>query len=475
MEALNIRNIQDNFFIPLSNLYFDESLKELKSSEFKTYITILYIAKSIGPNTKNYFSNKKNLYIEATRLIQVSEKTFLKHLKTFESRGLISIEGIKIDFHFDIADSKISGYTSINILDLEYLILNLDNNELKLYLTIHRLLKGFNKKISKITYSQFKRWSGIKNKSIFISTRDSLVEKGFITALYDTNSNSYSFRVNDINNGYKFKKEDKKPHQVEKEPKNDSKTEEKKPYINKYIPNKNKYFKKSFNTEKYEETKITYKTLNEEKIFRFLDENLKTKYLTASEKQDTYKELIKNVEQHGDFKGKKITSTPDYYLSLENEKYGRVVDKIIDRLFSLKEGNTRLDENRKLYFGLFELYYPEMIKNLSDYTVNDLSKHKLDLLIKESPSVGYWNDAYIFEEIETKNPEWNDNYAVESQEYMNNLIYERVGDKVLSLEQRLDIINELIPFLESKYPTQDEIIFKREKLTFEEFKKRFLC
>lgn len=470
MKALNLQKVQNDFFVPLCNLFYDEALKELKPSEFRTYITIVYVIKAIGPNTKTYFSSKKDLLKCISELINVSEKTFLKHLKTFESRGLLKIEGKAIDLGFDISDSKSGGYTPINILDLEYLILNLDNNELKLYLTIHRLTKGFNKKSSKLTYAQLKKWSGIKNKAIFIDTRNSLRDKNIIIALHDLESNTYQYKLKEFSNGFIFSTEDKQPHQEEKEPLNKGETEEKEPYINKYIPKEKKYLKKSFNnSQNFENQKKLYLKQNRKKIFKFLNENIKTKYLDENEQNDLLEKLISEVQVHGGFKGEQIKTTPDFYLSQDHPQFGRTIDKIIERYFYRFEEERRANEGRELFLNLFKRFYPEVIGSVEDYATNDISKHKLDKLIISAPGVGYWSNDFIFREEHVENPEFSKDKQLEAQEYMNKLIQERVGDREISFEERIELVNELIPIVDKVYPVESEYIYSKRRLGFKEF------
>lgn len=474
MNALNLQNVKNDFYVPLCNLYYDEALKELKPAEFKTYITILYVIKAIGPNTKTYFSSKKDLHKNVLELIKVSEKTFLKHLKTFESRGLLNIEGKAIDLGFNVLDSKNGGYTPINILDLEYLILNLDNNELKLYLTIYRLTKGFNKKSSKLTYAQLKKWSGIKNKAIFIDTRNGLRDKNIIIALHDLETNTYQYKLKEFSNGFIFSTEDKKLHHVEKEHSKAEQTEEKKQYINKYIPKENKYLKKSLgNSQSFEKQKKFYQVQNKKKIFKFLNENIKTKYLSNEEKEKLFSDLLLELKTNGDFNGKEVKTTPDFYLSQEHPKYGRTIDKIIERYYYRFEEEKRANEGRALFFNFFKRFYPEEIIGLDDYPHNDISKHKFDLLIKSSPGAGYWSDDFIFIEEQVSNPEFSEKYVEESQAYMNKLMSKRVGGKEISFDERLELIAELIPEVEEIYPAISEFEYTSRKLPFSEFRQRY--
>lgn len=470
MNAINLQNVKNDFFIPISNLYYDEALKTLKASEFKTYISIIYIVKSIGPNTQQYFSSKKDLLKEINSLTRITEKTFLKHLKTFESLGLLKMEGKSFDIGFNISDSKSGGYTSIDILDLEYLILNLDNNELKLYLTIHRLLKGFNRKSSRLTYSLLKKWSAIKNKAIFIATRDSLKDKGLIAALLDLETNSYQYKLREFSNGFVFKTVEKEPRHVEKKPQISSKTVEKKPYINNIIPKRNKYLKKSINSKESSQSKQSvFKIKNTEKIFKFFNENSKTSHLDAEAKNKLLEALIQNIKSYQGFNGEIVKTKPDHYLTLEHDKYGRILDKILDRYYFQLEEKAREEESRKLYFSLFQKYYPEEIKGLEDYESNDFSRYKLDELIKKSPSVGYWNEAFMKVKEEISNKRYNKENEIKAQAYMENLIQQRVNGKSISLDERLDLLEEFLPIVEQMYPVESEYLVCERKKTFNEF------
>lgn len=456
----------------MSNLYFDVALKELKSNEFKTYMSIIYVIKSIGPNTKVYFSLKKDLYENVSQVHKLTEKTFLKHLKTFLNKGLLEFNGKAINLGFNIEDSKNGGYTSFNILDLEALLTELDSNEIKLYFTIYRLLKGFNKKSSKYSYSQLKTWSGIKNKAIFISTRNSLQEKKLISTLMDIENNSFVFKLVDLKISYNEKREEKKPHQVEKEQHNKSHEVEKKPYIKKYIPqNKNKYFKKSIpnqeDSKKFES--YCFKEINEQKIFKFLDENIKTKHFSKKEKNLILEELYHDLKVNNGYKGVKIKSTADFYLAQEHPQYGRNIDKIIERLFYKKEQEHRDNKSRSMWINIFKKHYPEQIKGLDDYRENDISKLKLDKLVKKSPGVGYWDESFLYVEEKEVNPDFNKSVQNKANEYMDELIKKEVGSKEIGFDERLALIENFIPLIDEKYPPVNEFLTQKRKLKFEEF------
>ena len=163
----------------MSNHHFDEGLKKLKANEFRTYIGLIYLIKLSGPNSRICTSTKKGLFSQISKIFSISKKTFLNHLRVFEKKELITVKGRVFDIGFDIEYAKKKGFTPLNVDALKYMMENLDHNELKLYLTFLRLLKGFNRVSATITYAQLKSWSAIKNKAIFISTRNSLMKKGF--------------------------------------------------------------------------------------------------------------------------------------------------------------------------------------------------------------------------------------------------------------------------------------------------------
>jgi hypothetical protein len=470
MNALNLQNVKNDFFIPISNLYYDEALKALKATEFKTYISIVYLIKSIGPNTQKYFSTKKDLLKEINSLNSITEKTFLKHLKTFENLGLLKIEGKSFDIGFNITDSKSGGFTSIDILDLEYLILNLDNNELKLYMAIYRLIKGFNKKSSRLTYSLMKKWSAIKNKAIFIAARDGLKNKGLISALLDLNTNSYQYKLREFSNGFVFKTVEKEPRHVGKKQQDGSKTVEKKPHINNIIPKRNKYLKKSISSkENTEQKQSKFIQKNTEKIFKFFDENSKTSHLGQEEKHKLLEALIQNLEEYKGFNGENIKTSADYYLTLEHDRYGRILDKILDRYYFQLEEKAREDKSRKLYFSLFQKHYPEQIKGLKDYESNDLSRYKLDELIKKSPGVGEWNESFLNITEMAPNPNFKKINEVKAQQYMEKLLKQKTSKKEIGIDERLDLIESLLPIVNEKYPVESEYLVIERKKTFKEF------
>ena len=105
------KNMKENFFVPICNLYYDEALKGLKAREFQTYMTITYLVKSIGPNTTQYFFNKQKILASIQKLVKISQTTFLKHFKTLENIGLITKEtSICFNLGYDIAASKEMGF-----------------------------------------------------------------------------------------------------------------------------------------------------------------------------------------------------------------------------------------------------------------------------------------------------------------------------------------------------------------------------
>lgn len=398
MQNLRKEDLNENFFVPLCNLYFDVALKELKANEFKTYMGITAVIKGIGPNTQLYFSNKKELFQKCSNLLNVSVQTFLKHLRTFEEKGLISNKQRNVtDICYNIKDSKQVGFTQINIKNLELSLEKLDQNEFKLYMTLVRVLKGFRKTQCRYTYAQLKTWSGIKNKAAFISARRSLVKKGLIKALEDVNSSSYAFRLNESF----FEKCNLKPQNTDLKPTKREAHTDLKPHIKKYNSSLKKNNKKSseLSSKKSQDAKAKrFQAANRKKIFLFLSEYYCTHYLSDSEKNELINELILNVEKHGAVSREDVKCSPDFYLTLENEEQGRVVEKIFERMTHQKEQENGKNELRSCYFQALSTYFPEEVLGLDDYTVNDISRIKLDKLIEKSPNLYYFQEDYLWGE-----------------------------------------------------------------------------
>jgi hypothetical protein len=465
-----------NFFVPLNNLYFDESLKSLKANEFKSYMALTYVVKKIGPNTKLYYSSKKQLFEKAGELIDTSYQTFLKHLKMFESIGLIDFENSKtLNIGYDISDSKSYGFTSIDIEDLKYLIINLDQNELKLYMAIFRILKGFNQKSGTYSYKQLKTWSGLKNKSIFIGARKSLVEKKLITTLLDLDRNTFTFKLSEINLINTSQEVEKEPRHTDLKPTKATFDTDLKPHIKKYIPFQKKYIKKSLTknvNSNYQKQAIEYEKHNRNKIFLLISENLKTKHLEDSLKWSLIEKLILDVKVNGGFKGIKIKSTPDYYLIQESSQFGKNLDKILDRYFYQEEQEQRDNHAREIFLQVCEAYYPEKIVSLKDFKINEVSRHKLDKLIKSSPALGFWSDNFVYTEYELPNPSYDAAKEKKAKEYMNQLVLENSRDAEVDLEERMELISKFMPKVQERYKAQEELIFVKSKLSFLDFQNK---
>lgn len=491
MQNLTIQpekeNLDSSFFVPISNLYFDEALKSLKANEFKTYMGVTATIKEIGPNTQLYFSNKKELFKKCSSFLDCSEKTFLIHLKTLHLKGILDLKENVFDIGYNIADSKSYGFTPIDIDLLKYLLETLSSNEFKLYMTIYRLLRGFNQKSSSYSYAQLKTWSGIKNKTTFNKARSALVNKKLIVALLNVQNGRHTFKLcefspelkedESIERTQEIKTQRRTSEDVLKHQKEDlqhrSHTAEDvlQPLIKKYNPFLNKYFKKSCSKQSptYSKKAQLFEKENRKKILRFLSENLKTKDLSETQKHNLIEELVQDVKENGGFKGVKIKTTISFYLSQEHPQFGRNIDKIIDRYFYDKEQERRDNEGRGLFLKACSKYYPEEVQGLEDFEENDISRYKLDQLIKKTPGIGYFQDSFIFRKKEIKNPKFDTGIARKSQAYMDQLIAKETEGREVDFEERLTLVERFIPQVEKKYPQQDEIIIQRRKLTFEKF------
>ena len=490
---MKAQKLTDNFFVPLNNLYLDEALKTLKANEFKTYMAVTYAVKKIGPNTKEYYSLKKELFTTIGEMANISYQTFLKHLKTFESIGLIGFSNsITLDIGYDIAESKSYGFTSIDIQDLKLLLTSLDQNEFKLYIALYRVLKGFNQTTARYTYAQLKTWSGIKNKAVFISARNSLVKKGLISALMDVGSGRFSFTLKELDLDSSLLDQKIDANSLVSEKKRGADTEKKlrytdlkplkrgadtdlKPLINRSSTFSNKSNKKSYLSSKqqYREKAQKFEIENQKKIFLFLSENLKTKDLNDSEKLNLIDALILEVQESGGVNGSKITSTLTYYLSQEHHQFGRTVDKIIDRYFAKIDQQKRDEEGRRRFYQVLKDCFPETAKGLEDFKSNDISKHKLDKIIRQSPGMGYYTEEFLTADETIKNSKYDKNAAQDSINYLDALIKNEVKNREISLDERLDLIERFLPEANLKFPIENEYIVQKAKLNYEQFCQKF--
>lgn len=111
------------------------------------------------------------------------------------------------------------------------------------------------------------------------------------------------------------------------------------------------------------------------------------------------------------------------------------------------------------------------MRGLGDFKANDISKFKLDKLIQTCPPIGYFSNDFVFEKLEIRNPEFDENQIARSRNYMNSLILEVTKGEDISIETRLELVSKFLPDVDKKFPAQDEFIFVEEKRTFKEFSK----
>lgn len=326
--------ISDNFFIPLSNQHFNKGLKELKSSEFRTYIGITYLTKRIGPDNSKYFvATKKALQKELKCFFKCSDKTFYTHIKKISSLDLIDVQqnnNLTINIGYNFETSKKTGFTKIHVNHLEYLLGELSSNELKLYLTIWRLIIGFekhrNKRYRVLSYKLLKSWSGIKKKCILNDARDSLVKKGLINLSVNHNK-AFIYKLKKLKEeGVDHKKEVKKsPLKEEKSPVLCFVQEKKLPHIK-----KSSFFKKKYKSKKgFSDNELR-------KVCLLLNNNYKTTNMNDKEKHELGLLLIEDEElngtvakpdKNGAYRSDEV-KFPISYLLRESEEYGRVIDKV---------------------------------------------------------------------------------------------------------------------------------------------------
>lgn len=474
MQNLKLQDYTDtHLYISFSNLYLDEALKRLKLKEFKTYMSIIAMGKVIGPNLTKLFGSKKDFFRETNRLFPISEKTFLKHLKTIESLGLLTFSKGLCDLGFDISDAKNGGYTEIHISDLALLLNKLNSLEFKLYMALKRQTKGFQRKSYKASYGHLKVFTNIKSNTSISSGLESLKHFKLISSVTDVNTGKITYRMNHDPKEIFSIEVKNELHQVENEQVSHNAAVKNEP-IKRDSTFLKKYSKKSSpKKEKFDQKARIYRKQNREKIFLFLDDHSKTKYFTEIEKWDFIDILENEVKVHGCFKGRKIKSTPDFYLSQDHPQFGRVIDKIIDRYFYRQELETRENESRKIYLKLFKAHFPEKVENLSDFKTNDLSKAKLDKLMRISPQPGFWNDHHLLKIVEQPNPDFDPNAEKKSKELFDSLLEEGIGEGGAEIEDQLDLLGEIAEEVERKYPVQSKTIELTERKSFDEFAEEF--
>ena len=257
---------------------------------------------------------------------------------------------------------------------------------------------------------------------------------------------------------------EKKPHQVEKKPHQ----VEKKPLI-KNLHKKNFIKKSSYGKNIKSKILLQYKKENKKKIFKFLNENEKTKDLCRDGQKKLLKKLETDIKNNGGFKGVKLTSTVDHYLSQEHYLYGRTIDKIIERYYYSIEEIERDNAARNEYLEKFKKYYPDKIKNILDYSINKTSMSKLEQLISKSPSIYYWSDRFIYHASQIKNPKFNKLTFKKAKRHMDKLIFQKTKGKKLSIEKQGELIKNFLPIVEKKYSIELEFIHKRNQLPFSDF------